>query len=157
MTLGKSDSPAREADEFATRTKATVRRRSDTSVHGFPVVVVESDIAAEDGTLRVLSYFIEKDDNVYIFHGIAGSTDYTAFEGTFERIMTGFDKLEDERMLSRQPRRLRIRTAPRDGDLRSVLKALDVPDEQAEELAILNERELDDSVRRGERIKVVGD
>lgn len=71
--------------------------------------------------------------------------------------MNSFEEATDTAMLNRQPQRLRIKKASKSGDLRSTLLSLGANEQDLDDLAILNGRELSDRIAVGTRIKTVGD
>lgn len=155
LTLGKSDSPQEEANGFVGGDGVSVRSQVTTTVHGFSAVVVESIVQSQDGELRVLSYFIKKDQNVYVFHGFTAASGYSGYSGSFEQAMGGFDKVTDTAVINKKPRRLAIKKAPQGGDLATVLRALGMKEDILPELALVNGLEVSDRVERGDWIKVV--
>jgi len=66
-----------------------------------------------------------------------------------------FRTLTDPDKLNRQPERVRIRQAPRDGSFRDVMTALGMPANRLEELGTLNSMRADDRLTRGALVKVV--
>jgi predicted Zn-dependent protease len=157
LTLGKADSPALQAQEFAAGDGVTVVARRNTTVHGFSAVVMETRIATEDGSLAVLSYFIEKDDHVFVFHGFTAAEDYAGHSQTFVTVMNGFDRVRDRSVIEKKPRRLRVRKATTSGSLVAVLKQMGTTEDKLAELAIVNGMNLSDPVQAGDWMKTVGE
>ncbi|MFH1754653.1 MAG: M48 family metalloprotease, partial [Candidatus Latescibacterota bacterium] len=155
LTLGRTSSPAEEADNFVTKLSATVLSRKSIGVHGFSAVVMESKVASDNDELQVLSYFIQKNDKVYVFHGFTTTALFASHAGTFRNVMNGFDSASDPAMLNKQPLRLSIKKATITGKFAEVLNALGVKNEMMAELALLNARTLTENVEKGEWIKVV--
>jgi len=155
LTLGRTDSPAAEADAFVTNNKATVRRRQAQTVHGFDAVVVESNVQTQDGEVWVMSFFIEKDDNVYVFHGFTIAELYSNYSLTFSEVMLGFETVTDTAVLNKKPQRVRIKRAPSSGDLSTVLGAMGMDTEMVEPIAILNGLDTGARVNQGDWLKVV--
>ncbi|NIO28678.1 MAG: M48 family metalloprotease [Candidatus Latescibacteria bacterium] len=155
LTLGKSANPQQEADDFAAKNEATVKRRVSTTVHGFPATVLQTSVMDGDKELRVLSYFILKDQKVYIFHGFTTAELYGDYFPVFTQVMSGFDELQDHAALNKKPSVLRIEQAPKSGDLATVLGALGVDQDMWLELALLNGMTLSDRVQKGEWVKIV--
>ena len=155
MTLAKGDSPQEAADEFLSKSGATVRRRYVASVHGLSAFVVESSLKDQDTDLGFLSYFIQKDGSVYVFHGFAAVGDYDRYSDTFVRVMQGFDTVRDRAVLDKKPRRVSIESVPSTGRLSDALRALGAEEEMLSDLAILNGKRLDEQVRKAQFVKVV--
>lgn len=157
LTLGKSGSLDTEADEFITANKVTVQKRDRAAIHGYSALVVESAIKSETENITILSYFIGKDEKVFIFHGFTSTDLYGKRRGEFAGVMTGFDQVRDRAVFEKKPARLRIRQAPRGGDLASVLSSLGVAKSKQAELALVNGMSLSDQVKQGDWIKTVGE
>ncbi|MDX1406928.1 MAG: hypothetical protein R3330_02315, partial [Saprospiraceae bacterium] len=69
--------------------------------------------------------------------------------------MKGYQRLTDRDKIERKPERIQVRTAPFSGQAQDVLKALRVPDDRLEEVAILNSLELKARVDSGTRLKLI--
>jgi predicted Zn-dependent protease len=155
FTLGKAPTPGQEADDFVTKNEATVQRRESATVHGYAAEIVDSRVESRDGTLGVLSYFIKKDENVFVFHGFTLAKNFRNYSGVFAQIMGGFEKVTNNAVLSKKPDRLRVERASRSGSLSTVLQSMGMPEDKLKELAIVNGMELGDNVKQGDRVKVV--
>jgi predicted Zn-dependent protease len=157
LTLNKAEAAESAADEFLANSGAAAMVRRTKKVHGFDAVVVESSLEAESGTLRLLSYFIRKAPNVYIFHGVTTTEVYGTYSGTLATVMEGFRGVTDASVLNKQPRRLGIERAPQSGTVRQALLALGTGEDSVDELALLNGKGPNDRVAKGEWLKVVRD
>ena len=157
FTLGKKPTPGEEADDFVSKNQATVHRRETATVHGFSALILESTDPSQNDTLRVLSYFIKKDSNLYVFHGFTAPADFSNHVGALTRVMSGFEQVRDQAVLDKQPRRLTIKPAPTSGSYSSVLKAMGAKEDLLKELAVLNGGTLEDRVEKGSMIKVVAE
>ena len=105
--------------------------------------------------MRVMSYFIEREGSIYVFHGYTASNLFDANVANFERTMKSLDQLRNQAALTKQPRRVKIMTVDQAGDLRTVLTRAGMKAEELEELAILNGMYLQDQLQRGALVKVV--
>jgi len=157
FTLGKADLPATEADDFVTDNKASVRRRVTRDVHGFEAVVIESSVKSDSGDLGVLSYFIAKGDNVFVFHGFTTLDLYGDYALAFDSVMSGFDDVSDLAVLNKQPKRVRIKRAAESGRLSTVLAKMGIDEDMIGPVALLNGLSADDQVNRDDWLKIVGD
>ncbi len=104
---------------------------------------------------RVLSYFIKKGDRVYEFHGIASAEDFKKNLGAFEHTMQDFSTLTDPAKLNIKPDRIRVKTVDKAGSVRATFSRFQIPEDQFEKLALLNNMKLSDNLERGSRIKIV--
>ncbi|MCZ6766436.1 MAG: hypothetical protein O7D32_05840, partial [bacterium] len=145
-------SPGAAADKFVADAGTGVQRRESSRVNGFSAEIVESE---SHGQTRMVSYFIQKERSVYAFHGYSLIEKFAGFASSFARVMTGFDKVTDPVVLSKQPERLRIERAPKAGTLESVLGEMGVPSSRTAEFARLNGRAATERIEKGELLKVI--
>lgn len=157
FSLAKQADPEAAALDFIQNTNATVRQNNAVSVNGMPARVILSDIASEQTNLRVLSYFIKKSNQVYIFHGLSAPTNYAKFSGTFERTMTNFNSVNDPKILNVKPKRVRLHRVQSAGSMQNILTKLNIADDMKENVALLNGKQLEDNIARGTLIKIVAD
>jgi len=156
FSLGKGASAQEAAQAFAQNSKATVLRSGAAQVNGMRAHVVMSDMQTQDGgVLRVMSYFIEKDGKIYMFHGYTAANLFDGQAPTFERVMKSFDQLRNQAALTKQPRRVKIMTVDQAGDVRQTLTRFGVQEKELEDLAILNGMHPEDRLERGALVKVV--
>jgi len=104
---------------------------------------------------RVLSYFIKKGERVYEFHGISGDKDFDKNLVAFESTMQDFSTLTDQDKINIKPDRIRVRTIEKAGTVQEILTRLQVSKDQLEELALLNNHDLNDRLEEGSRIKII--
>ncbi len=109
----------------------------------------------EQGTLSVLSYFIQKNRNIYVFHGFAEASSFPNYTGTFKRTMEGFDRLKNQAAKKVQPARIKLVTVTRATNLETFLKKYPSKKADSGKLAIINGMELNDRLKRGYLIKVL--
>jgi predicted Zn-dependent protease len=155
FSLGKGASPQQAAEEFAKNSQAEVLRNQATQVNGLRAHLLISNLQTQSGALRLLSYFIQMDDKIYMFHGYTSPTLFDGIVPTFEQVMKSFDHLRNQAALSKQPRRVKIMTVDQPGDLKQILTHFGVKQEELEEIAIVNGMYLQDKLQRGDLVKVV--
>jgi len=157
LSLASEGTPVAAADAFVAGTQAAVVSSAPVNVNGLAAHRVLCDVATDGGVLRALCYFIKKDAVVY---GFLGYTEQTAFDGrlaTFEGAMKGFRGLTDAARINVKPDRLALRRVTRAETLRLALLDLGVPQEALEEHAIMNGRELTETVAANTTLKIVVD
>lgn len=147
--------PAEAAQKFVSKNKARVLKSEETRVHGFPARSVLSDVTSEKGTIRVLSFFIEKEKTVFAFHGMSSQRTFPQYEQTFSEAFSGFDELKDPKKLNVQPDRIRIRPAKRTDTIENNLRTLGVPDDKMKDLLILNGMMPGQTLQAGTLVKVI--
>ncbi|MCK5407963.1 MAG: hypothetical protein KAJ37_10925, partial [Candidatus Krumholzibacteria bacterium] len=155
LAIGKESDPGVEADLFVKEAKAAVVERESATVKRLEAEIVESTIGSGSDQLHLLSYFIKKDELVYVIHGFTAERSYSAHVRTFSETSRGFANVTDPSVLNVEPRRVRVRPAPDAGNLKNILTALGVGEDDLEAIAIMNGKELSAEVERGALIKVV--
>ncbi len=164
LTLAQGDTPEAAAQAFNEKHKTRPQRGQRTQVNGLNAYVQLADYAPQQQqgqpqqqgqALKILSYFIQYDGNIYEITGISKPTDYPNMERTFLYTMQGFAVLTDPSKINRQPDRIKIASVQRTGTLGSTLQSFRMPQEKMEELSLLNGMELNDQVKSGMLIKLV--
>ncbi|NBB86332.1 MAG: M48 family metalloprotease [Bacteroidetes bacterium] len=123
-------------------------------INGNPARYVLADAQTQQGTLRVLTYFIEHGGNVYGFLGYAAQQNFDQYAGTFRQSMRGFDDLTDPSILNVEPSRLNVVQATRTAPFRDFVPA-QLPEQFTPDgLAILNQVQLDEMIQQGRPLKL---
>jgi predicted Zn-dependent protease len=159
FTLSQQANAKAAASEAIKALQLNLIESGSTTVNGMPAVVTVSErgTAGTQEHIRVLSHFIEYDGRVYVFHGVAPTQTFGNHLRTFESTMTSFNRLTDPSMLNKQAARLRIREVPQTGTLAEAFRRLGVPQDKMEELALLNNLELNEQVQSGRLIKTISE
>ncbi len=157
LTISKGSTPSQAGDEFVQQTNATVLSRQAVRVNGMRAQKLLTELTDEQQVLRVLSYFIKKDNAVYVLHGLCAKENFSAYGSIFTNTMEGFNALADPAKINVTPRRLQIKTATRSGSAREVLSRMGTRSQQLSEVAVLNGLELDERVEKGSLIKTISD
>ena len=152
-TPGASSSEA--AREFITKTRASVIRSDGIRVNGLSSQRVTSEVRAQKAAYRLMSYFIEKEKSVFVFHGLTTVEGFQNYGPLFESTMRQFKELSDPRRIDVKPDRIRIRASRGSGTFESALRSLNVPNEKLKEMALLNGRNLSQIIPANTLIKVV--
>ncbi len=155
FSLGSESSPANAASKFLSDSKATVINQSTTSVNGLSAYQVNSEISTQDGMLRVLSYFIEKGNNIFVFHGFTAQSKFSTYQPVFHSTMTGFDELNDRNKINVSPDRIRIKKVNKSATLESTLLAMGAEKDNLEKLSLVNGMKLSEKVSPNMLIKTI--
>ena len=118
--------------------------------------VSQNQQSGQQQVVKVMSYFIEYNGAIYVFHGVANEPDFNSYSQTFESTMLNFSRLTEPSKLNVRPKRIKIKPVRRSGTFANVLKYYGVPQAQQKELALLNGLELTDKVPAGKLIKLIG-
>lgn len=132
-----------------------------TEVNNMPAIVTVSEQTSQnqqgqEQTIRVLSYFIDY-GRIYVFHGVTTEALFNDHYRTFESTMMNFNKLSDPSKINVEPARIRIKEVPRTTTVSEVFQYYGVPQDRINELALLNNKELNDQVSKGELIKIISE
>ncbi|MCS3669206.1 putative Zn-dependent protease [Salinibacter ruber] len=156
FTFSDAETPDAAARKFAGQDGLSVLDRQSTSVNGNDARRVLAEGKTQQGqVVRLLTYFIAYGDNVYQFQGATSADQYDAYRPDFERTMTSFARLTDSEKLNRQPARIAIQAADREGAFRSFVDTGALPSDMTEEdLAIINQLEVDQVVAPDRPLKL---
>jgi len=153
VTTGSSSREA--ANTFITKTGAYVIRADAIQVSGLPSQRLISEIRTQKGIYRLMSYFIEKGRDVFVFHGLTSIDRFQNYGPLFENTMRQFRELSDSRRINVKPDRTRIRTTRASDTLENVLRSFGVPNEKLKEMALLNGGDLNQVIPSNTLIKVI--
>jgi predicted Zn-dependent protease len=162
FTLAQQKTLEEAAQKTLAELNLTVLDSKKATVNGFPAIGTVSQQVSQDSqtgtqqTLKVMSYFIQYNGAVYVFHGVAADADFNSYYRIFESTMINFNRLTETSKLNVKPKRIKVVQVPATGTLSQAFKSLKVPDSQMKELALLNNLELTDQVAKGKLIKMIG-
>ncbi len=150
------DSSSREATrKFLSQTGGRAVSSESTLVNGLPAHRLITDVQGQKGTFRVLSYFIEKDGRVYLFHGITSMERFTNFRGIFENTMRQFRELTDPGKIHVKPDRIRIRTARSSDTIENTLRSFGIAGDRVKENLLINGGVSSQMIQANSLIKVI--
>jgi len=141
----------------------TLLENKKSTVNGMPAIMTLSkqisrnQSTGSQDTVRILSCFIDCNNSVFAFHGLAAEAGFTGFSKTLDAAMRSFSKLSDPVKLNIKPKRIKVKDVQRTSTLSETLKSLGVPEKQMNEIALLNNLELTNQVQKGKLIKIIGD
>jgi predicted Zn-dependent protease len=157
MTLANATTPREAAQQLVTNNQLTVLDAKETRVNGFEsyMLVADAPATTQSQALRILCYYIKKDNNIYQLMGISTTAQFSAYHTRFSNSFTSFKTLTNTQKLNKQPERVRIKTAATTTTLEQLFKTYNMPSSRFEELSILNGMLLTDQVQKGTLIKIV--
>ena len=148
-------SPKDAASKFVQANRASVLASDSIMVSGFPAQRIVSDVRGESGTIRVVSYFIQRDKSIFYFHGLSKPPTFDKYLSTFERTMKGFKELTDPKKINVKPDRIRLRSTKTAGTVESNLRSMGIPKGDLDDLALLNGMELNENLPANTLVKVI--
>ena len=129
---------------------------NEESINGLSSLIFIADQKQEEGTIRVLATLIQFENNIYNLMGVAEISKFSGFQNIFLNSMRSFKELKDQEKLNRKADVVRIKTVPQQMTLQAAFEYFKMPKERFDELSILNGLHLNDNLKKGELIKVVG-
>lgn len=142
------------AAKFVEGAKVQVIASGDTTINGLPATVIVGQAAIEQGTVGVWNAFIEMDGRVYSFLGYAPQQVFEQMRPAFQQVAGGFSPLRDPNAAHVQPARLKLARADRSAPLASFVPASLPEGLTADEVAIMNQMELNQPVAPGQILKI---
>jgi len=155
FSMAPEKTPSAAAQAFIKDSQAAVAKSESARVNGMTAHRLISDVQTEQGVIRVMSYFIQKGQTVYVFLGFTEQSRFGSYSSVFEQTMGRFNNLTDSRKINVQPERLTLKRTTTQGSLRQALQKFGGPEKTWESLAIVNGMKLDDSVAGNTLIKFV--
>jgi len=155
LSLAEEKTPEAAATAFVSGTKAAVVRSQAAKVNGLQAQRLVADVATEQGNIRVLCYFIQKDNVMYAFLGYTALAQFDAYFATFDGVMSRFKNLSDASKINVKPERLAIRKTSKRASVRQALQALGVSQDKLETHAALNGMKLDNTLAAGTLVKII--
>jgi predicted Zn-dependent protease len=163
FTMAQQKTLEEAAQKTLADLKLTVLDSKKTTVNGFPAIAAISQQVSQNQqtgaqqVIKVMTYFIQDNNSIFVFHGVSDDANFNSFYRIFELTMTNFSRLTDSAKLNVKPKRIKIVQTPAAGTLSQTFRSLKVPDSQMKELALLNNMELTDQVAKGKLIKIIGE
>ena len=143
------------AAAFISKSKAKVLKSDVKRFHGFPTEIRESTVTTQQGELKILSYFIQKGKQVYVFHGFGSPANYNKNLSSFKYTMGNFNRLKNQKARHVKPTRVKIVRVTKRTTLKRFLSKYPNKKVPPEKLAIINGMQLTDKVKPGDQIKVL--
>jgi predicted Zn-dependent protease len=102
-----------------------------------------------------MSLFIQKEKEVFGFHGLSSQKLFPQYESLFEDTMEGFRELSDPKKISIQPNRIRARFTRKTNTIENALRALGVPEKHLKDVVALNGRIPGENIPANTLLKIV--
>ncbi len=129
------------------------RRGGETRINGYPAFLGYYSQPTENGIVAIVAAFIEYKQRLYEIWG--ATTDIERYGDRLEESIKSFESLEERRVLSAQPDRLKLYFAKQDDNLSAIAARLNNPRVNADQLAILNRLAIGAAITPGRQIKVI--
>ena len=156
LTLGAGTSLEDAANKILTNYKLAMVESKKETINGLSTLTMIADQKQEQGTIRVISTLIQFEGNIFSLMGISEISKFSSFSPFFLSTIQNFKELKETEKLNRKPDVIHIKTVSSQMTLQAALQYYNMPADQFEKLAILNEMTLSDRLSAGTLIKVVG-
>lgn len=155
LTISQQSSPQAAASQFVRQQGVQVVEQNATTSAGKPAYYVVADARTEEGQiLRILNFWVQHQNNVYNLIGYTTRQAFGNYQNTFLQTMRNFETLRDQRILNLQPFRISVQNASRSAPFSSFVPSVLPPEMTAQDLAILNQVELDEVIPQGTPLKI---
>ncbi len=150
------------ADTAMSQYGLTLVSSKNVTVNTLPALATLSTQTSTDqstgatSTNKILSYFINYNNIIYVFHGVSTEANFATYSPAFESTMASFAKLTDASKINVTPNKIIVKAVPKAGTVSQAFTALGVKQDKMDEIALLNNLELTDKVTAGKLIKIVG-
>ena len=164
MMLAKGNNLQEAANSFVQQNNMQVLESKQLTVNGLPAIALIADPKQaqnqqqqQQQPIRVLSYFIQYGNAIYVILGVSSVVDFNQYIPYFTNTMEGFRQLNDQSKINKKPERIRIKTVNSNITLEQALRYYSVTDnKRLQELSILNGMQLTDRLTPGMMIKTIG-
>lgn len=151
----QADSPESSVMDYVTQDGFKVESKQSTRHNGLNGYEATATATTDDGTeYQFYVYGISFGDNIYRFTSYSLADKFGSYRPYFEQIAQSFGELNDSNILNIQPVRLQVVEANRTSSLSSFIPEELPMNITAEDVAIINQSELDDTVEKGTLIKI---
>jgi len=155
FSVATAPSPKEAAAKFVQANRASVLASDSVTVGGFPAHRLVCNVKGESSTIRVVSYFIQKDKSIFYFHGLSAPSVFDKHLNTFEKTMRGFKELSDPKKINVKPDRVRLRTTKAAGSVESAFRTMGIPKDDLDDIALLNGMQLSENLPANTLVKVI--
>jgi predicted Zn-dependent protease len=151
----QSSTPASSVQAFLDQDGVTTLDQETYSVNGLSGYQAFASALAQDSTeLMIQVTAIEFQGNIYSFLSYTSASQFPDYESRFAEIREGFSELNDASILGIDPVRIDLKPAIRSAAFTDLLPA-DLPmDITANDLAIINQVQLDEMIEEGRVLKI---
>ena len=156
MRIDSENSTARESiSQFVNQEGFNLRERGETQSSGrWTAHQAEGTIRQDDSLLGVHVYAVEFQNRIYRFINYSPESSFEQHKEAFRFVTSGFDQLTDESILNIEPIRLQIVEADQRKSFRQYLPDQLPMDLEHEDIAIINQVNLDTTIQPGTLLKI---
>jgi predicted Zn-dependent protease len=124
-------------------------------IHGNQAFLGQYSVQSDSGTIGVLAAFISYGGHIYQLAGLAPSATFSNYASSINPVLRSFRELTDQKLLGRQPDRIKVYRARRGETLRSLANSMGQGLVKVEDLAQINRVDADKPLDAGTLVKLV--
>ena len=124
-------------------------------IDGNPAFMGRYRLQVESGIIEATAAFISYGNNTYQLMGMSAPSTYSSFARGFDSSIRSFRQLNDARILSAQPDRVRIYRAQRGETLNGILRSQSQRQTAANDISLLNRLNPDQTLNAGAAVKLI--
>lgn len=151
---GEAQSAQGSVESFVEQEGITLNSDEPTRANEYNGYQADVTIEQQEGNLRAIVYAIEFQDRVYRFINYSTVDAFDKYQSVFTTVPDQFNRVTDQRILNIQPVKLEIITTNRSDTFRNFLPSSLPMNIDEEELAIINQVELDEQIEAGTTLKI---
>jgi predicted Zn-dependent protease len=141
--------------QFIEQEGITVNSQSVTQSSGsIPAYRASVTISQQEGNLKAVIYAVEFGGQIYRFIGYTSESQFANYQDVLSGVPSEFSRLTDETILNIQPVRIQLVRVDRSGTFSSFLPAQLPMEIKPEDVAIINQVQLDDTIESGRFLKI---
>ncbi len=151
----ENDSPETSVQAFLDQEGISTTAKSSRMINGMNGYEAEATATTSNGTeLTIGITAVSYNGTIYRFLNYTSTSQYSVYEKEFSKAADGFERLTDQSILNIQPMRLQLRKADRTAPFSSFLPEVLPMNVEPEEVAIINQVQLNDTIEQGSWIKI---
>jgi predicted Zn-dependent protease len=155
LTLAQEPSAEAAARALAQTQGVQVARSGAVNAGGYSGYRVEGTAQQQNGQVAFSGTFVEYGGNVYQFLGLTSADAFNRYVDEFRGTADTFDRLTATRYLNVEPARMEVVTTTERTTLQQLLRDRELPiGVTAEEIAIMNQVELQEPIPAGRAVKL---
>ena len=124
-------------------------------INGNQAFLGQYSVQSDSGTIGVLAAFISYGGHIYQLAGLAPNATFSRYASSINPVLRSFRELTDQRLLGRQPDRIRMYRARRGETLRGLVNSTGQGLVKVEDLVLINRIDPDKPLEAGTLVKLV--
>jgi predicted Zn-dependent protease len=155
FTFAQETTAQAAGQTFARQQGVRVTEQGALQVQGNRAYAVAGTAATQQGEIGFIAYFIEHGGNVYQFLGMTAANAMGTYRNQFLQSLNSFQTETDPQVLNRQPVRLEVVRVQQATPFANLLQGRPMPPGMSQnDLAIMNEVELNTTIPAGRTVKL---